>query len=259
MTKLKITINTNIKYGKSLSMLLWSMINKGYKDFKDVIIVVSGYKEETKEPFIGKIGEIFPENELPDIECCIILTEMENWEYTAYHMLYVYREHPLVKSERYISLMDTCIVDKTFAGKINKLKEFVPENAGGAWIYGCKGIRVSNMYLFSREVVLNYKNNFETLVNKVDAVLMESGGCVENNGVEVCGIHNFGEFFDCGHHKRRLAAVDIYDTGYPRTPFFFEFLGVTKYIMLMWHGDMIGKLEKIDLPESERIKEREGP
>lgn len=256
ISNLKITINTNVAYGKQLSILIRSMHDSGYNDFRNLIIVVSGSSQD-KEPYIGSIKEIFPDYEFPNIECCIVLAKMENFEYTAYHMLYVYREHDLVISKRYISLMDTCIVDHTFKDKIKYLSNFTPKGAKGAWLYGCKGYRVSNLFLFSRDVVLNYKNNFETLVDKVTAVYLEGGSCESVKEKEICGLHNFGEFFDTGGHRRRLAAEDIYGTGIPRTPYYFNFLGLKKYVMLMWQGDIKGDLERIDLPLHERRGEKE--
>lgn len=223
---MKIIINSHVKYEKPLYVLLESMVANKFNDWGKIILVVGGCDED-KEPCKLNVRHLF--SKCPDIELPIIQTTFDNWEYTGYHMLYVYRENPLVKSDKYLFLMDTCTVNLKFPSTINKLEAFIPPNAKSNWVYGCQGDRASNIYLFSREVVLSYKENFGTKFTKWEAVQLEGNKSLIIKDHKVSGVRSFGTMFTAPERKQ-IRLQDIYDTGYPRRCMLYRCFNIIKWV-----------------------------
>lgn len=249
MKKCKIVINTNTRYKKALRVCLDSMLDAGFKEFENVIIVISG-SEEAKEPRRESLSWIF--QDLPNFECTVIETKMDNFEYTSFHMLYVYKDHRLIDSERYLFMMDTCTVGKHFVPKFNRCKHdnFLnnPEVSDfrgkepGAWLYSCRGKYASNIYLFNKGLVLNYKNNFAKKLDKAGAVLLE-GGRTLIAGVKP--LKSFGTLIVFRNRRKKIDCKDIYGNNAPRWSHWYEPFGIFKWILLHHHGDFDGKVTKI--------------
>ena len=219
------------------------MKNKGYNNFEhQVILVISGAERNT-QPEMGYVHHFF--QDVPDdIKCCIILAQLDSWEYTSYHMLYVHRDHPLVDSDKYFLLMDSCTVDVTFCDKMKRFENYEPFPKHIPWIYGCNNLRTSNTYVFNKAVVLNYKDNFGTAVTKHKGINVEAGFCVNVDGKMVCGVKGFGRFLTHGP-RWKLPPKDIYGTGSPRSPHWYPCFGIKKWILLNRFGDFDENIEKI--------------
>lgn len=222
------------------------MILADFKDFQSDVILVVGGCDQDIEPTIMDVREIFPE--APSVRCCVIQTKFDNWEYTGFHMLHIYKDHPLVFSDRYLTIHDTCTVGADFVTKYNNCKVWQPpEPNKKAWIFSVQGIKVSrlsNIYLFSRRVVLNYNDNFKTKLTKGEAVDVEGRKTIKG----VRPLIHFGESFGAPTPRQIFMPKDIYDTGYPRLPHWFPVFGVTKWVLLHWYGDFTEQEIKLNFP-----------
>lgn len=227
------------------------MVTAKFKDFESDVILIVGGCEKNIVPTLMNIKEVFPE--APSIQCIIIQTTVDNWEYTGFHMLHIYRDHPLVFDDRYLTIHDTCTVVPDFVHRYELCKTWKPSLKGRnknpeAWIYSVTGIkhrRLSNIYLFSREVVLNYKDNFKTKLTKGEAVDVE--GRRVRKGVRP--LLHFGVPFNSGVPRQVLPARDVYDTGYNRLPHYYPVFGIVKWILLHFYGDFTEPNIKLNFPK----------
>lgn len=247
---MKIVISTNINYEKPIAKLFRQISRSGYdKINSEIIVVISGYKENLP-PRRRKLDDFFPS--VYNINCTVICTTFNSWEYTAYHMLYIHSNHPLVISDRYLLIMDTCELLPTFNDKMNKIRAMKFPEEHKAWIYSVKGLRVSNIHLFSKEVVDNYQNNFGRAVSKSEGIVVESEHCclpAEYHKHKVCNIRFFGQvFYDKIERKKIGKPEKIYGTG-RRTCFAYECFGIKKWILLWKEGDMTNNITDIEIPK----------
>lgn len=215
------------------------MAENKFTDWDKIILVVGGCDKDQEARKLD-IQNLFPE--APQLNLSVIETAFDNWEYTGYHMLYVHRESPLVKSDKYLFLMDTCTVGPRFPGVIKELENFVPKRAKQRWIHGQRGRKTSNIYLFSREVVLAYKDNFGVKVNKGQAVQLEGVKTLTVRGRRIGGIRAFGDMYPAARGRVSRGFKDVYKTGYPRKGYWYPRFALTKWIFWCNSGDITGKL-----------------
>lgn len=232
---MKIIINSHAGYEKPLNLLFNSMIDAGFTDFADEVILVVGGAKKNRGPKRRDISKIFPT--LPSIICTVILTRMNNFEYTGFHMLHVHRDHVLVRSTRYLFLMDTCTVGRFFMKKYKRCKEYVPLIEEPNWIHSVSNRYVSNICLFSRNVVLLYGDNFKKQLTKEEAIKVEGGRKVRG----VKPLWAFGHRLHSSSRRSRKHKRDIYGTGEIRTGFWYPIFGVIKWVFLGGKGDVLGK------------------
>jgi hypothetical protein len=65
---------------------------------------------------ISKVCDMhLPENS--NVQVVLIRTVLNSFDWTAHHMLSVYKDHPLINGDYYLYLLDTSIVEKDFWSK----------------------------------------------------------------------------------------------------------------------------------------------
>jgi len=242
---MKIIINSHAGYEKPLNLLFNSMIDAGFTDFADEVVLIVGGAKKNRGPKRRDISKIFPT--LPSIVCPVITTKMNNFEYTGFHMLYVHRDNRLVKSDRYLFLMDTCTVGRFFMKKYNRCKNYVPLIESPNWIHSVSNRFVSNICLFSRKVVLSYGDNFKKKLSKEEAVSVEGGRQVKG----VKPLWAFGHRLHSNVRRTRRHKKDIYGTGVIRTGFWYPEFGVIKWVFLAGKGDVLGKTLPLGATETD--------
>ena len=90
----------------------------------------------------------------------------------------------------------------------------------------------ANIMVFGREVAIQYGSIFEVMnMSKSEAISMES----------VC-LDIFAKRITMVPQRKVRGAVDIYNTGHPRTAFYYETFGLVKYILMFKNGDITGKI-----------------
>ena len=87
----------------------------------------------------------------------------------------------------------------------------------------------SNIVVFQKNVVLNYKDNFSVDMNKRQATRLETDNQVYVDGRWIGDIHKFGTVKRIDQRKL-IDHVDIYNTGFHRAVFYYEALGLSKSI-----------------------------
>jgi hypothetical protein len=225
---MKIVVNSNTSYKLPLKILLESILKSDIKDTQDVIVVISESERET-HPTLVDIKSIVD----IDSELKVVLVESirRNYDYCGFDILYKYQSNPLIDSNEYLYLHDTTKVDCDFYGKIQKF-----ENLEDKLIIS-PATSNSNIVIFQKNVVLNYKENFSVDMNKRQATLLETDNQVYVDGRWIGDIHKFGTVRRIDQRKL-IDHVDIYNTGFNRAVFYYEAFGVTKYLFWNCDGDI---------------------
>lgn len=242
---MKLVINTHIKYGKCLKICLDSLRVSKFSSLEDVIVVVAGSEEDI--PPYKKDGMVY------------INTTLNNFEYVMFNALYQYRDNPLVKSDYYLLTHDTVTFARNFAdifdswaskvtcSKHSKDKIYI-HNADILDVEDFKanidknfpgGINLSrhNICIISDKIINRYKNNFSTIVNKKEAILLEF--LIQPPSKNIKPISYYGELEDLGRVIWETNTVDIYNTGHNRTCFTLPELGIYKWTALHSNGDIL--------------------
>jgi len=251
---MKIVINSNVRYKKPLAVLLQSIYDSGFQAFENIIIVMSQSAKNTP-PMRVNAQEFIPD--APNIEICLIEITMNSFDFTGFHSLYIYSEHPLIKTDYYLYLLDTCTVDLTFAEKYNNI---ITENKIIQIMTTYKEIDIisyhhpiytrivsydfpqSSIFMFDKYVILNYQNNFSIPLTKREGLSIEDGKPIIKRGRVIKPLKSFGQFTSLGQ-RIRTETKDIYNTKYPRTGFYYPRFGITKWILLGQNGDFTGKVK----------------
>lgn len=228
---MKIVVNSNKNYSKALRFLFESMVYYGFSRFSDIVVVVS-QSDSDSEPHLVPISSLVPFR--LGHEVVAISMKMNNFDYTGYHALHLYKDHPLVSDDGYLYMLDTVTVDEDFAAKYESLKPI--KNS----VFSCHHPH-SNICLFGRETIDMYGDNFAVPVTKREAILMEHGQTIVRDGRAVKSISQFGNFVS-HEPKVRLRTLDIYKTSHPRTRFRYPMFGLSKWVFLYKSGDMTGKI-----------------
>ena len=233
---MKLVINSNINYKKPLRMLLESLQDSGFKDFEDVVLVISQSPQQ-KGPATRNVGEIL---QIPawqkthDLNVTTIEMQMNNFDYAGYHALNLYKNHPLVADYDYFYVLDTSTFEPRFPEKYKKFKSVGPA------IITCEPPH-ANTCVIGREVVDNYGDNFSIELTKQEAIRLEFGLEVAKKSRRIKSINEFG-FSVKTKNRQRMELRDIYGTGYPRTRVHYEDFGINKWILFDMNGDMTGKV-----------------
>ncbi|CAJ1441746.1 unnamed protein product [Effrenium voratum] len=226
--RLKLVINSNRKYEIPLRTLMDTMKSSGFQNWTDVIVVIGGAED----------NRIYQKGDLTYME-----TKLMNFDLTGLAMLNRHRDHPLIRAEAYMYMLDTSTVGAGFPFKFTAMartehKEFrsSPRPA-------------SNVGVFGRGVVEAYGRNFDTALTKQDGLEFEYGHNPH-------GVHQLEEFAEkVTQMQPRVEhgdAIDIYHTGYPRRVFWYPDLDVFKYILWEHTGDIEGNVHRLqNLGDSE--------
>lgn len=223
---MKLVVNSNVNYKKPLSKMLESLIDSGFKNFDDVIVVI-GQCERDEEPRKIKISEISNLNSSEVVT--LIRMKLNNFDYTAYHALHLHSSHPLVISDWYMYVLDTV----TFTKKFLFFLEHADLHPDELMITKQPH---SNICAFGRDVIKNYGENFGTELDKNEAIRLEFEETISK---DVRGICNFGK---TTHVPSRILAgdADIYETGHQRKCFYYPEFGLSKWIFWGGCGDITG-------------------
>lgn len=225
---MKIVINSNTSYKLPLKILLESILKSDIKDTQDVIVVISESERET-QPTLVDIKSIVDIDS--DLKVVLVESTRRNYDYCGFEILYKYCSNPLIDSNEYLYLHDTTKVD---CDVYSKLKKF--ENLEDKLIISPITSN-SNIVVFQKNVVLNYKDNFSVDMNKRQATRLETDNQVYVDGRWIGDIHKFGTVKRIDQRKL-IDHVDIYNTGFHRAVFYYEAFGVTKYLFWNCDGDI---------------------
>lgn len=231
--QMKLVINTNVNYKIALNTLLQSLVDINFKAWDHVIVVLSGsdtdaspYKEQLKN--ISSIDN--------SSEVVVIKSKMDNYDYTGFHCLHLYKSDILLDSEYYFYALDTMIMTEDF---LTTFYDF-PFKKEGKEVYRPDGF-FSNIVLFKKELVDRYKENFNFIVNKREATVLEKHGVYERNGKKVFRVDRFGELEILNKREKIKPAMDVYNIGYKRRRFLYPDFGIIKFIfpILKNKGDFV--------------------
>ena len=225
---MKIVVNSNTSYKLPLKILLESILKSDIKDTQDVIVVISESERET-QPTLVDIKSIVDIDS--DRKVVLVESIRRNYDYCGFDILYKYQSNPLIDSNEYLYLHDTTKVDYDFYNKIQKF-----ENLEDKLIIS-PATSNSNIVIFQKNVVLNYKENFSVDMNKRQATRLETDNQVYVDGRWIGDIHKFGTVRRIDQRKL-IDHVDIYNTGFNRAVFYYEAFGVTKYLFWNCDGDI---------------------
>eukprot|EP00415_Alexandrium_ostenfeldii_P001781 UN1781 len=101
----------------------------------------------------------------------------------------------------------------------------------------------SNIMAFGHGLVEKYGTNFDRAVTKQECTWMECGGAV-------AGIHKLEHFaakVTMTVDREKQGNADLYNTGHPRTKFYYPALGIYKYVLWGQMGDIGGNGEVKDI------------
>lgn len=225
---MKIVINSHIKYAKARDVLFQSLEKTKFSNDKNIIIVYSESKED-KEPYIDNNGHI------------IIESKLNNFDYNAYHMLFLYKDHPLINDNFYLYLHDTVTFNTSFNDTYQKIQELllnVPLNT----IFIPESFH-SNICLFGKEIIDEYKTNFSLPLNKEEAIYLELHSSYTKNNTTIYNISNYGSKYiisdriEIDYPMSSPKGIDIYNNGSPRKGFYYSFFSIYKWVLWGKNGD----------------------
>ena len=245
---IKIVINTNVNYGIPLKIAVQSLIDSGFSDWQNLIIVMSGSAVE-KEPEIGYLEEIVGVSEGM---CVLIETKRDNYDYSGYQMLYEYKDHPLVDSEYYFYSLDTVRFGRSFIEKLNSLPIddnhdiYVSSSISAHTVHIRSEGPPSNISLFNKKTIETYKDNFKPIMDKEEGLQAElrsdEPARIKDSDEVVWNISHFGNVKKLGsEYEGRTCPrdwpqwtecqdVDVYETGTKRSVYYYPLFDLYKYI-----------------------------
>jgi hypothetical protein len=230
---MKLVINSNVFYKKALDFALQSLACIDFQFDIDIIIVMSQSGFDC-EPRISKIKDVSSLN--LDREITLVNMSMNNTDWTGFHALNIYKNHPLILDDTYLYVPDTV----QFMPKFNSIYRelncrhndiMINESANGS------------VCCFGRGVIDSYGDNFKTVLTKAQGIRIEYGGSLEVDGKMVFGLRYFGNLINLGI-RELLEVKDVYETGYPRHAFYVKQFGIIKYVLWSLHGDFHGEVKK---------------
>jgi len=228
---MKLVINSNIFYKKALDFALQSLLRIDFQFDIDVIIVMSQSGFD-REPHKVKIKDISSANSDRDIT--LINMNMNNMDWTGFHALNIYKNHPLILDDTYLYVPDTV----QFTHAFNRLYKQLNCRHNDILInQGANG----SVCCFGRGVIDSYRNNFKTILTKAQSVEIEFGGSLQVDGKTVSSLIHFGNVIHLSP-REELGESDIYETGYPRIAVVHPDLGIIKYVLSNRHGDFHGRV-----------------
>ena len=231
---MKLVINSNIFYKKALDFALQSLVCIDFQFDIDIVIVMSQSGFDC-EPRISKIKDVSSLN--LDREITLVNMSMNNTDWTGFHALNIYKNHPLILDDTYLYVPDTV----QFLHSFNRLHREL--NCRHNDILINEGLGNGSVCCFGRGVIDSYRDNFKTVLTKAQGIRIEWGGSLEVDGKMVSALRHFGNLINLGD-RELLEVKDVYETGYPRHAFYVKQLGIIKYVLWNLHGDFHGKIEK---------------
>lgn len=225
---MKIVINSHIKYSKARQVLFESLFKTGFSDKKNIIVVLSG-SENDKDPYISDHGYV------------IIESKLNNFDYNAYHMLYLYKDHALIKDDFYLYLHDTVTFDIVFNSTFKKIKRLL-RNVPLNQVFIPNTFH-SNICLLGKNVIDEYKDNFSLSLSKEEAIYLELHPFYNKNNKIIYNISNYGSKYtisdrvEIEYPQSSPNGIDIYKNGNPRKGFYYPFFSIYKWVLWGQNGD----------------------
>lgn len=103
--RLKLAINTHVKYAKPLQLLLASLRAVSFTRFEDVLVLVGGSDSE-QPPTRAPLSRLAP-GAPPEDMVVVAKTTTNGFDYHGLAMLARYRANPLIAAEVYVYVHDT--------------------------------------------------------------------------------------------------------------------------------------------------------
>lgn len=220
---MKIVINSHIDYKKPREKLFDSLEKTGWQKYIDVILILSGSKNNSYPHIEDKIVKVY--------------SDKNNYDYNAYDVLYLHQNHALIKDDFYLYLHDTVTFEKDFLDKFSYLNDYL-KNKSLDTILINNGFH-SNICVIGSNVINNYKNNFSQFVlTKKQAVELETKYQIKKENKTMFNIIKFGL---PSYVKERVyvETSDIYDTGFLRECFLYSKFGIFKWVCWGYYGDIL--------------------
>jgi len=216
-------------------MLMGTLQASRFQNFSDLVVVIGGCSRNQ----VYKDGDI-----------TVVETTFMSYDLTALSVLWHHRNHPWVKAQAYLYLLDTTTVGVGFPEKFEALSTV---NRVGHDEYRSPPIPSSNICVFGHGVVENYKTNFDVFLSKQDGIWFEQGHAPR-------GVRRLDKFAsNVTALKGRLEhgePVDVYRTGYSRRVFWYPDFDVYKYILWDRNGDILGHIQYLDIIHQETEDEK---
>jgi len=234
---IKIIVCSHRNYNYQLSTAMLSLYKIGFKNFNDLIVVISGEPQDV-EPTLTPLCDITSTNIQDSV--VVVRKKMNNYEYTSFQVLYEGLQHPLISADGYVCLHDTVTFHPFFAEVWDSFSFKIPDT-----IYTFP-LPNANLVAMGREVAERYKDNFNCQLTK------EQGVKLEVYGKEVAGCKSVLQYSDniiMFNNRIKVGEEDIYHTGALRTKIFCPMLGVYKYAFWDQTGDIMGSTRTLDQGE----------
>lgn len=236
---MKIVINTNTHYRQPLTYLLRSILAANFNRYEDIIVVISESVADTTpamEP-LRNIADIDSDEQVVVIRLCI-----NNFDYAGFNALHLFKNHPLIYSERYFYLLDSSSVEFDFYDKIMRFNNIQTNQLVVNGPLAC-----SNVIIFGNRVIDIYGDKYNRNLTKDQATSIE----ISPNPIIIDGVEyrNFWGFDNVIRLPDRVQQedVDIYNTGHKRITFYYPDYGVKKYIFWAHDGDIKNNIKPINL------------
>lgn len=223
--QLKLIINSHTWYRVPLTVLLQSLAQAGFIRWGDVVVFFGGSTEHVP-PHDAPIWWA----SLAPAGVTFVNTTLNNYDFNAASGLYRYRDHPRVRANSYLYLLDSMTVGKDFPRIFDSMTYWKPYD------FATCPRPCSNICAFGRGVVERYKENFDVNLSKLDGNHLEHS----KRGRPVRGVFPMDHFADRVWQLRpreKRGSVDIYNTSHKRLRVYMPDWDVTKYILVMKTGD----------------------
>lgn len=170
--KVKIVINSVMGYRRPLTTLLESILESDYISLNrsssddnlpvplDIIISL-GKTSDTD--LIARSPIIQPLNVIADVSSSytvtVVYTSENNFDWTALHQLYQYRQHQLIAADYYLYLLDTCKVENHFWKKVLSKISMIGNDPYRERVMLTTKPH-SSIAIFGSGIIENYQRNF---------------------------------------------------------------------------------------------------
>jgi hypothetical protein len=253
---MKLVINSCLAYVVARKYLFETLLKTKFDRFEDIILVL-GKSPDEKEPYQASVKDVSG----GDIDCdslitCIDVT-INNHDLNGYHALYKYHSHPRVVSDAYFYCHDTCAFRKAFPKFFSTFRIPTPKTICTPRFPG------SNISVFGYDVVLAYKDNFDTLVSKDNGLLIEGGRPVPAHLSSTPGakavfpLTHFGDVVFT-ENRRYVGNSNPYKTNYSRQVYLYPEFGIYKFIFYAMTGDLLGDDSQVAHVVMPQTRRREG-
>ena len=223
---MKIVVTSHTAYRIPLEKFFQSVDANSHSDsiYKQIILIINGSEKDSIES--DHRGTM------------IIHTQLDVWEYTAFVVLDTYKTHPDIQSDYYFLLHDTCLLGRGFYPKLLANEQLAKQ-------LNCEimtnHLPCSNIIVIHKDVIYGFSKDVLKIQTKANGCLIEQGLSLQDGTpsfYQKRKIHILG-------HRKEHHPIDVYKTGFRRTPFYYPVFDVMKYILWNKHGDFTNSVQNI--------------